>query len=473
VKYSIGILSLMHNHHNHFQIPKEIEFILNQINDSGHKAYIVGGALRDFVMGEKDCSDFDIATDATPDDVMKLFPHVVPTGIKHGTVTVLTGKFKVEVTTFRTEKGYSDNRHPDSISFVGTIEEDLSRRDFTMNAMAYDHTSGTILDPYDGQKDIERKIIRCVGNPDARFAEDGLRSMRAVRFAAQLGFSLEPATQTAISNSLDAFSSVSKERVRDEFEKLLLGKWALVGLELLERTGLLGVIIPEMLPCRGCIQKGAHVYDVMDHCFHTVAAAPFLIDIRWAALLHDIGKPATKALGADGIPTFHNHEKVSSMLASKILERLRLPNNDINLIVHLIDAHMFHYTNDWSDAAVRRFIARVGVENLEPLFALRAADSEAIVGHKVQSDNLESLRNRIELVLQKEHAFGLKDLAINGNDVIELGVPKGPIVGKLLSELLETVLDDPAQNNRESLLRICQGLMPKYGIIKHKSQNEL
>lgn len=452
----------------HFHIPKEIEYILGKIGNSGHKAYIVGGALRDFVMGRVDCADFDIATDATPQEIIQMFPHVIPTGIKHGTVTVLSGKYQVEVTTFRVETGYSDSRHPDTVSFVSDIEEDLSRRDFTMNAMAYEHETGDIIDPFNGQEDIRQRLIRCVGDPAQRFAEDGLRSMRAVRFASQLGFTLEAGTVAAIPNCLASFSAISRERVRDEFEKLLMGEWALAGLELLEKTGLLAEIIPEMTPCRNCEQKGAHVYDVMDHCLHAVAAAPFAIDIRWAALLHDIGKPASKAQGQNGVPTFYNHEKISGRLAAQILRRLRLPNDDIRLIVHLIEQHMFHYTENWSDAAVRRFIARVGVENLEALFALRTADSSAIQGGAPDQNNLDQLRKRVAGLIAGENAFSLKDLAINGDDLLALGVPKGPLVGQILGELLETVLDDPGQNNIATLTDIARNIMPKYGVTERR-----
>jgi len=454
----------------HFHIPKEIEYILKKIGDSGHKAYIVGGALRDFVMGRTACADFDVATDAAPQEIVQMFPKVIPTGIKHGTVTVLAGKYHVEVTTFRVENGYSDSRHPDTVSFVDDIEEDLSRRDFTMNAMAYEHETGSIIDPFHGQEDIRKRLIRCVGDPAQRFAEDGLRSMRAVRFASQLGFSLEAGTAASIPNCLTSFSAISRERVRDEFEKLLMGAWALTGLELLEKTGLLSEIIPEMVPCRNCAQKGAHVYDVMDHCFHAAAAAPFAIDIRWAALLHDIGKPAAMAPGQDGVPTFYNHEKISARLAAQILRRLRLPNDDIRLIVHLIEQHMFHYTDDWSDAAVRRFVARVGVENLEALFALRTADSAAIHGEVPDRNNLDRLRARVDRLIAEENAFSLKDLAINGDDLLSLGVPKGPLVGKILDELLETVLDDPGQNNLATLSDIAGKLLPKYGIAERHSR---
>ncbi|MCE5256463.1 MAG: HD domain-containing protein [Spirochaetaceae bacterium] len=449
---------------HHFHIPKEIEFLLQKIESSDRKAYIVGGALRDFIMGRKNCNDFDVATDASPQEIISLFPHVIPTGIKHGTVTVLLGNFQVEVTTFRIEKGYSDGRHPDSVSFVSDIEDDLSRRDFTMNAMAYNHAAGQIIDPFNGQDDIRNRCIRCVGDPAQRFGEDGLRPMRAVRFAAQLGFQMEPATLAAIPACLASFAAVSRERVRDEFEKLLMGEWALEGLRLLESTGLLEAIIPEMMPCRNCSQKGTHVFDVMDHSFHAVAAAPFQVNLRWAALLHDIGKPASMATGPDGIPTFYNHEKISAQLAGQILRRLKLSNDDIRDIVHLIEEHMFHYTEEWSDAAVRRFIARVGTENIDDLFDLRMADSAAIQDLMPDQRNLEQLRLRIDRLIANDGAFGLKDLAVNGNDLLSIGVPKGPLMGKVLDALLETVLDDPEQNNRQTLMNIAHNFMLRLGI---------
>lgn len=446
-----------------FRIPREIRYILDTINNSGKKAYIVGGALRDFFMKRSIGNDFDIATDASPQEIIALFPRVVPTGIKHGTVTVLTGRHSVEVTTFRTEQGYSDGRRPDAVHFVADIEEDLSRRDFTMNAMAYDAIAGKLLDPFDGQGDIRRKLIRSVGDPSLRFGEDGLRPLRAIRFASQLGFSIEPETLAAIPPALGTFRQVSWERIRDEFQKILLSASPSRGLRLLESTHLLDSMIPELLPGRGCAQKGMHAFDVLDHLFLSVDAAPDDLVIRLAALFHDAGKPSAMTMGDDGIPTFYNHERISAEIAADVLKRMKFPNDIIDRVTHLIRNHMFNYGESWTDSAVRRFIAKVGTEHIEDLFSLRSADAAATQGTAPDPRSLDSFRGRIASILRSDNAFSIRDLKVSGNDLAGIGIPKGPVMGRILRELLETVLDDPEQNEKDRLLRIAAQLKSRYG----------
>jgi len=445
-------------------IPREIRSIGERLAKAGKKAYIVGGALRDFCMKRHEANDFDLATDAMPEEIIALFPRVIPTGIKHGTVTVLAGPYSVEITTLRTEEGYSDGRRPDSVRFVSEIEEDLSRRDFTMNSMAYDMATGSLHDPFGGREDINRRRIRCVGEPSLRFREDGLRPLRAIRFASQLGFSIEEKTFAAIPEAIGTFRLVSMERIRDEFQKILLSPAPEHGLGLLERTGLLGVFLPELTAARGCSQKGMHAFDVMDHLFLAVKAAQPDLVLRLAALFHDVGKPPTRALGEDGLPIFYNHEKVSASLAEKALKRLKFPNEVISRVLHLVVNHMFNYGEDWTDAAVRRFIARVGKENIEDLFSLRSADTAATQGLPPDPRLLEPFRSRIALILRGENAFSLKDLKIGGEELAAIGVPRGPAMGKMLNELLETVLDDPDQNKAEVLLAIAAALKPRYGL---------
>lgn len=446
-------------------IPKEVRAIAEKLDRAGRKAYIVGGALRDHAMGRRVGNDFDMATDASPQETIALFPRVLPTGIKHGTVTVLAGRHDVEITTFRLERGFSDGRRPDAVEFVADVEEDLSRRDFTMNAMAFEVMTGKLHDPFGGREDIARRRIRSVGDPALRFAEDGLRPLRAIRFAAQLGFAIDADTLAAIPGAAATFRLVSQERVREELLKILLSPSPSTGLRLLESTGLLADILPELLASRGCQQKGLHVFDVMDHLF---LAADMAIDdpvIRLAALFHDAGKPAASALGEDGDPTFYNHERISADLASQAMRRLKFPNDTIERVVHLVRNHMFNYNEAWTDAAVRRFIARVGIEAMDGLFALRLADSAAIRGSTPEPIVLEPFRKRIEAVLAQSSAFSIKDLAVDGGDLAAIGVPKGPIMGRILRDLLETVLDDPAQNERETLLRIAASLMAGYGVV--------
>ena len=447
-----------------FHIPREIRSIGERLGKAGKKAYIVGGALRDFFMKRHGANDFDMATDALPEDIIALFPRVVPTGIKHGTVTVLSGPYSVEITTLRIEKGYSDGRRPDSVRFVSEIEEDLSRRDFTMNSMAYDMASGSLFDPFGGREDIGRKSIRCVGEPSLRFKEDGLRPLRAIRFASQLGFSIEEKTYAAIPEAIGTFRLVSMERVRDEFQKILLSPSPELGLGLLERTGLLGVFLPELTAARGCSQKGMHAFDVMDHLFLATKAAPPDLALRLAALFHDAGKPSTRALDENGLPTFYNHEKVSASLAEKALKRLKFPNDLISRVLHLVVNHMFNYGADWTDAAVRRFIARAGKENIEDLFSLRLADTSATQGLVSDPGLLDPFRLRIASILGRENAFSLRDLKIGGEELAAIGIPRGPTMGKMLNELLETVLDDPDQNTTETLLAIAEALKQRYGV---------
>ncbi len=445
-----------------FRIPHEIIFIIEKIQKSGKKAYIVGGAVRDYLLGRSVANDFDIATDADPQDIMRMFNRVVPTGIKHGTVTVLIGSHSVEVTTFRLEKGYSDSRRPDAVEFTHDLIEDLSRRDFTMNAIAYDISNASLIDPFNGQVDIAMKTIRTVGNPLERFSEDGLRPLRAVRFASQLGFSIQEETYTAIPACIEAFKKVSWERIRDELSKILLSPVPSVGLRLLESTGLMAHIIPELLPGRNCQQKGMHVFDVLDHGFLTVDACMPDLELRLAALFHDAGKPFVKSADEQGIPTFYNHDKKSVELAAQALRRLKYPNDCIDTVCHLIALHMFHYEDNWTDAAVRRFIAKAGEPYLERLFLLRLADGSATTGIPADPRSLVPFRKRIDAILTEQSALQLKDLKISGNDLMAAGIPKGPVIGKILHELLETVLDDPSQNERETLLKIAGKLKSKY-----------
>jgi tRNA nucleotidyltransferase/poly(A) polymerase len=446
--------------------PRELYDFASVLGGAGKRCFLVGGAVRDYLLG-RPVSDFDVATDARPEEVRKLYRRVVPTGIKHGTVTVLFDDLKVEVTTFRTEADYSDGRHPDKVEYASTIEEDLGRRDLTMNAMAYDLLGRELLDPEGGEADLGRRLVRAVGDPVERFREDGLRPLRALRFAAQLGFEIEEATLAAVPASLDRFSLVSMERVRDELLKMLLSAAPSRGLRLMESTGMLRIVLPEIASCRGVEQKGAHRYDVLDHLYASVDFAPAEPALRLAALLHDVGKPAAKIEVPGSEPTFHRHEERSAEMADAILRRLKLPNGLIDEVVHLVRHHMFAYDDSWSDAAVRRFLARVGEDKVEPLFALRLADGSGIVGLPVDPRSLEPFRRRIDTVLAQSHAFGLRDLAIGGAELASIGVPKGPAMGRMLAELLEAVLDDPGLNEKERLVAIARNLKGKYGLEAH------
>ena len=443
---------------------KEIASIFN---DNGKQAYLVGGAVRDMIRG-KEIHDWDLATDALPEEVTDFVRRakgkVIPTGIKHGTVTVLYKNNSAEVTTFRTESTYSDGRRPDQIRYADDIKEDLSRRDFTMNAIAMRLPDGEIVDPFNGASDIKAKIIRCVGNAGERFNEDGLRPLRAVRFAAQLGFEIEQTSLDAIHGALSVSAKVSWERVRDEIDKILASPVPSRAFLIMEKTGLLELFLKELAVCRGVEQKGFHSFDVLDHSLLAcdyAAAKNYSRQIRLAALLHDIGKPDVRKMGESGVWTFYRHEEIGADMCNMLLKRLRYSNEVIENVCHLVKEHMFHYTEDWSNSAVRRFIARVGETSLEDLYLLRRADAFALAGKETEPNNLIELSDRIKKVLAEKHAFTIKDLAVSGTELMTIGIEGGKTMGIILRELLETVLDDPAQNTREKLLEIAGNIVKK------------
>lgn len=439
-------------------VPEILKELSVFFTNNGFSVYLVGGAVRDRILGKK-ADDWDIATDATPEQVSRLFRRIIPTGIAHGTVTIPFREHLIECTTFRTEQGYSDGRRPDAIAYSASIVEDLSRRDFTMNAIAVSLPDGEILDPFNGRDDIRDRIIRTVGVATERFAEDGLRPLRAVRFAAQLGFTIEPKTLAAIPATLSVTARVAQERVREEFSKTLLSPVPSVGLRFMESTGLIRLVIPELQACRGVEQKGMHRYDVLDHLYLACDACPACsLELRLAGLFHDIGKPSVRKLDEGGNWTFHNHETVSAKMTETILERLRYPVKTVRAVAHLVKEHMFHYEPEWTDAAVRRFIVRVGEEFIDPLFALRRADSYAISGIPGEPAYLAEFTERIDAELAAKQAFTLKDLALNGKDLMDAGIPAGPETGIILKELLDAVLEDPALNTKESLRSIAAAI---------------
>ena len=457
---------------NKIKIPDFLAAINGIFKNSGFKAYLVGGAVRDMLMN-KTPSDFDVATDAKPKDVMHLFRRVIPTGIAHGTVTVHWQKREIEVTTFRAESIYSDGRRPDAVRFADTIEEDLSRRDFTMNAIASSLDDGSIIDPFGGQTDIKARTIRTVGRPEERFSEDGLRPVRAIRFAAQLNFSIDEETFAALSKTAihAVTKKISAERFRDEFIKMLSTEKPSFALKLLEKSGILFLFIPEFFDCRGCIQRdmrGFHEFDVLDHLFYAADGAPKdKLNVRLASLFHDIGKPSSKTIeecGEGAVIHFYNHEKYSEKIARTVLTRLKFPNALIDSVCHLIVNHMFHYESAWKDAAVRRFLVRVQPENVEDLFDLRLADMYGMHNAPVRLHDspaaalLLEFKERLSRAESEKSALSIRDLAVNGRALMALGVPHGKDIGRLLSELFNTVLDDPMQNTREHLLPIARNL---------------
>jgi tRNA nucleotidyltransferase (CCA-adding enzyme) len=416
------------------RLPEEIISVIKRLQEAGHEAYLVGGCVRDLVMGAEP-DDYDVATNARPNEVTKLFPRTAPTGIKHGTVTVLGKRGQYEVTTYRCDGNYGDARHPDEVKFTGDIKEDLARRDFTIGAMAYDPINDDFLDPFGGVKDFRDRIIRAVGDPGERFYEDGLRPLRGGPAAGRAALARRPPHE--IMKMLEQAPKPS------------------YGLELMRESSLLELFIPELLEGYGVEQNKFHAYTVYLHNLYTCDNAPADKPlIRLAALLHDVAKPQTRR-DSKGRVTFYNHQVVGAKMVKRILERLRFSKRDRDLIVHLVYHHMFGYTDEWTDAAVRRFIRKVGREFVDDLFDLRIADTIGSGRPRAFPAYLEKLKRRIDSELASQDAFSVKDLAVDGEDVMKrLGINPGPEVGNALKFLLERVLDDPALNEREKLLEL-------------------
>lgn len=435
-----------------FKFPKGVHHIIRTLKKNGYKAYVVGGSIRDMLLNIP-VYDWDITTDAPPKKVVSLFKKAIPTGIKYGTVTVVLYDGDFEVTTFRKDESYTDGRRPDKVKFTKDINEDLSRRDFTINAMAMDPEDGKVIDPFNGQEDIKKKLIRAVGDPLQRFSEDGLRVLRACRFAAKLGFEIEERTFEAISKTLKVFKKVSPERIHDELFKMMSAAKPSAGFEYMRKSGILKLILPELAACIGVSQpENYHAHDVYYHSIYSCDNAPKeLPTVRIAALLHDISKPACKKE-----ETFYNHEIVGMETAKKIMKRLKFSNDDIKEISNLIRHHMFNYTPEWSDSAVRRFTRNVGTDSIEDLFILRIADVKAMK-KDLDYSYLKELKRRIKRIIDEQNALRVTDLRVNGRDIMKkLKIKEGPVVGEILRFLLEKVLDEPALNSRKKLLEIAR-----------------
>ena len=433
---------------------KDITELATVFNESGFSLYLVGGAVRDYILG-KENNDYDFTTDAEPQDVKKLFKRTIDTGIKHGTVTVIFHGHHYEITTFRTEGDYLDSRHPESVHFVKSLEEDLMRRDFTINAFAASLPDGKIIDLHDGMKDLRHKTIRAIGNPEKRFKEDALRMMRAARFSSQLGFRIERETLKAMHELHGTITHVSAERIREELWKLVNGKNPRNGLEAMRETEIMDEILPELSETYGFEQGGMHRETLYEHLVLALECArdhDYPLTVKLAALLHDIGKVRTREEGGGEREwTFYGHDTVSAEMADRVFRRLKASNDERESVVHLIRNHMFSYTPDWTDSAVRRFINRIGTENINSLFFLRVCDISATVGHKPVPDNLLAFSERINAELDKENALTIKDLRINGNRLRELGIKPGPAMGEILKRLLDEVIETPEKNNEDYL----------------------
>lgn len=440
-------------------LPRIVKDFSKPFSENGFQCFLVGGAVRNLVSGSEP-KDFDFATDALPEQVVRLFRKVIPTGIKHGTVTVLYKNYKFEVTTFRVDGKYSNTRHPDNVLYTPSILEDLERRDFTINAIACNIVTGEVLDPQMGISDLNARIIKAIGNPYARFSEDGLRLLRACRFTAQLNFSLEEETKKAMFDCRMGITSISAERVRDEITKSLLSDTPSRAFNAMFETGLLDLILPELYETVGHPQDGPPGFDLFKHLLLSCNGAPKNnIPVRLAALFHDLGKPETFSKSSEGLITYHGHENISAEKALKILIRLKFPGPVIKKTIHLIKHHMIGFSPEWTDAAVRRLITRVGLNNISDLHALLWADRFGKTGSMSFSDPFSELFERINRLSNTDAVFSLKDLAVDGNILQkEASIPPGPLLGVILNQLLETVLDDPDQNSKDILLPIAKNI---------------
>ena len=427
-------------------IPKDVSFIIDELYSHGYEAYAVGGCVRDCILN-REPGDWDITTSARPYEVKEIFKRTIDTGIAHGTVTVMLGKNGYEVTTYRVDGAYEDSRHPKSVSFTASLEEDLKRRDFTINAMAYNHRRG-LVDIFDGIGDIQRKVIRCVGNPEERFDEDALRILRAVRFSAQLGFEIEDETAAAITKKARSLENISAERIQAELVKLLVSDhpdyihkaWAL---------GITKVIMPEYDRIVGVAQHTPnHIYTVDVHTLKALKNIEADAILRLTMLIHDFGKPEVKKTKPDGRDIFYRHPEVSAKLAGQILKRLKFDNYTLEHVVRLVQWHGLKYNADEID--VRKALNRVGRDIFNDFLKVQTADvsakNPAVIDGK--------LKHIYHQIIDENQCFEIKALAVNGKDLIQAGIAPGPLLGAVLERLLEMVIEDQSLNVKETLLEL-------------------
>lgn len=429
-------------------IPEQVKTALSMLRKSGYEAYMIGGCVRDFLLGQTP-KDYDITTSALPEETERVFSgfRVIETGMKHGTVTVLMDKLPLEITTYRIDSDYSDNRRPDSVTFTKSLLEDTARRDFTMNAIAVDE-NGDIVDYHGGEEDIRNGVIRCVGDPYKRFCEDALRILRAVRFSSVLGFAIEPRTKEAVFANKELLRNISYERIASELVKLLCGQNAR-GV-LMEYVDVLGVPVPELLPMKGFDQHNFHhIYDVLEHTAAAVENVPAEPVLRLAALFHDIGKPSSFSM-KDGIGHFYGHAKVSAQMADDILRRLKFDNATRETVTELVRLH--DGIIEQKERSVKRFLQKHGEELFFLILELKRADNLAQAPEfHGRVKELERVRAIGEDILSREECFSLKSLALNGRDLIELGFTPGKDIGACLNSLLDSVVAGDLPNEKAAL----------------------
>lgn len=435
------------------QMPEKVSFIINRLEDNGYEAYAVGGCVRDAILG-RNPDDWDITTSAKPMEVKALFKRTIDTGIQHGTVTVMIERDGFEVTTYRIDGEYEDNRHPKSVEFTSNLEEDLKRRDFTINAMAYNDRIG-LVDKFGGFEDINNKIIRCVGNPHERFSEDALRILRAVRFSAQLGFEIEENTKKAVIEKTNNLKDISAERIRVEFNKLLMSDNP-DKIFIAYDTGITRAVLSEFDMMVETQQENPHhIYNVGRHSVKSIEMLEKKdLVLCWTMLLHDVGKPVAKTVDETGKAHFYGHAEKSSIIAEDILKRLKFDNYTINKVKNLVKWHDYEFS--LSQGGIRRAVNKIGEDIIEDLFVVKKADIMA-QNPDMAEEKLEHLKIAKKIYNEVKSAgdcVSLKMLSLNGNDLIKIGIKPGKEMGETLNKLLEIVLENPELNNKEYLIDI-------------------
>lgn len=435
------------------RIPAYIIHALEKLDQAGHDAYIVGGSIRDLLLS-REISDYDLASSARPDQIRQVFKHykTILTGIRYGTVTVVLSGQNVEITSFRKEGLYEDGRRPNQLEFTSQLEEDLSRRDFTINSMAYNQY-GNLVDLFLGQEDLKKKLIRTVGNPHRRFGEDHLRILRAVRFAVQLGFDIEEETYQAAKELAPLLERISMERIQDEFFKIISSDQASRGIRILEDLKILHMIFPELVAMIGYDQKNPfHDKDLYEHTLCLLDETKPSLEGRLAALFHDIGKPSTFFQDQDGVGHFYGHQKVGAKMTEKIMNRLKASKELNKTVANFVYNHMA-YLEDMGDKGLKRFINRIGKDKLPLMLDLQRADRFCTN----EEADMTAFNRKVEdigRILSSNQAIEKKQLAINGSDIIELGYDEGKIIGNILDYLMDLVLEDPSLNEREKLIAL-------------------
>lgn len=431
-------------------LPQDVIKIIERLESCGHEAYAVGGCVRDSILG-KEPADWDITTSASPEEVKALFTHTIDTGIAHGTVTIMCGKCGYEVTTYRIDGEYKDGRHPESVAFTNLLSEDLRRRDFTINAMAYNQTEG-LVDLFGGMQDLQDGVIRCVGEATERFSEDALRMLRAVRFAAQLGFSIDKATYDAICALAPTIARVSMERIMVELVKLLTSAHP-EEMRTVYACGLTGIFLPEFDAMMETPQHTVHhQYSVGEHTIHALMAVPADRVLRLTMLFHDVAKPVCRTTDEAGNDHFYGHPEIGAEMTGQILRRLKFDNDTIRAVKRLVRFHDMRLV--LQEKNVRRSIVKMGLESFPEIFAVKRADTlaQSMYMRQQKLDAIDQFEVLYDRIIEKQVCVQKKDLALNGKDLLDIGVPQGKKVGEILDLLFAQVIEEPEKNTREELL---------------------